>query len=272
MLNLRPHLIEITNIKDKIKDDWDEVVEAIKVVKDFIYGDTYLKTDKTIPSYLSLIPLIYFRYKYKGNWNKHLHDYQKYLLRVSLTGVFGGTPDNMIDNIVKSINENKDFSLDDIFSVIRKDNRNLELSQETILSFSYWKKEIHLFFNLWYGFNYQPSYSGNKPQIDHIFPQSVLKGIKKVNPGTGKKDLMVYNWDKRDQIGNLMLLTATENGASDKTDIVPEIFFSDKSVDYLNLHLIPHDKTLWKIENFDKFIEERNLLILKKFDYLIQKK
>ncbi len=258
--------------REKIKDEWDNIVNAVKAVKDFVYGNTFMSTDKTIPSYLSLIPLIYFRYKYKTKWNLHLPDYQNYLLRTSLTGVFGGTPDNLIDKLIKRINEDQDFIISEIFGVIREDNRGLEISKETILGLNYWKKEIHLFFNLWYGFNYQPSLQNNQPQLDHIFPQSVLKKIKLPNPETGKMNIMKFGWALRDQIANMMLLTAEENGAGGKTDISPEVFFANKNMEYLDLHLIPKDKELWKIENFEQFIEARKELIIQKFEYLIQTK
>jgi hypothetical protein len=258
--------------KDKIKAEWDNIANSIKAVKDFVYGNTFMSTDKTIPSYLSLIPLIYVRYKYKDYWKLHLPDYQSYLLRTSLTGVFGGTPDNLIDKMVRRINHDNDFILSEIFGVIREDNRGLELSKDTILGLNYWRKEIHLLFNLWYGFNYQPSLLNNQPQLDHIFPQSALKQIKLPNPETGKFNLMKYKWPERDQIANMMLLTAEENGAGGKTDILPEVFFADKNEDYLDLHLIPKDKELWKLENFEQFIEARKELIIKKFEYLLQSK
>lgn len=258
-----------SGIRDQIMTDWDKIADAIKGVKDFIYGNTFLKTDKVIPSYLSLIPLIYFRYYFSSDWLKYEADYQKYLIRTSLTGVFGGNPDQLLDKIISNIRENQIFNLSEIFGVVRGDGRSLEVSQATILGLNYWKKEIHLLFNLWYGFNYQPSLSENSPQIDHIFPQSVLAKIKLPNPDTGKVNVMKFKWQDRDQIGNLMLLTQQENGGGGKTDILPEVWFADKSDEYLEKHLIPKDSELWKLENFEAFIEERNKLILDKFNYLI---
>lgn len=258
--------------KDLIKSEWNNIANSIKKVKDFIYDKTFLKTDKTIPSYLSLIPLIYFHYKFKNTWDIHLSDYQTYLLRSSFTGVFSGTPDNVIDKLVKRINIDKDFDINQLFGVIREDNRVLDVTENSILDLKYYHKEIHLFFNIWYGFNYQPTLKDSKPQIDHIFPQAELKKIKYVNPDTGALNLMKYGYEERDQIGNLMLLTAKENGPSGKTDILPEVFFADKDDDYLDLHLIPKNRDFWKIENFEHFIEARKALILKKFSYLIQKK
>jgi len=265
---------------DKLRDDtvrqgilnqWEDITKAIKNVKDYVYGNTFLKTDKTIPSYLSLIPLIYFSFHYPDKWAKNLKEYDKYLIRTSLTGSFGGTPDNLLDKIVKQVNEDQDFILSNVFGSIREVNRSLEVSKETILGLNYWKKELHLFFNLWYGFNYQPTLNNNYPAVDHIFPQSVLKRIKEPNPETGRLNIMKYKWQDRDQIANLMLLTAEENGAGGKTDTIPEIWFANKPDEYFDLHLIPKDKNLWKIENFEAFIEARKELILQKFDYLIIK-
>ena len=155
---------------------------------------------------------------------------------------------------------------------MREDGRSLELSEATILGMSYTTKEIHLLFNLWYGFNYQPALQDNLPQIDHIFPQSPLSKIRVANPETGRMNVMKYRKDDRDQIGNLMLLTAVENGAGGKTDILPETWFEGKPEEYLDLHLIPRDKDLWKMENFEAFVAERNRMIAEKFSYLIYQK
>ena len=173
-------------VRQGILDRWDAITKAIKTVKDYVYGNTFLKTDKTIPSYLSLIPLIYFAYHYSNKWANGYKDYDKYLIRTSLTGSFGGTPDNLLDKIVKQINEDQNFLLNNVFGAIREVNRSLELSKDTILGLNYWKKELHLFFNLWYGFNYQPTLQNNYPAVDHIFPQSVLKQQKLPNPETGR--------------------------------------------------------------------------------------
>ena len=118
--------------------------------------------------------------------------------------------------------------------------------------------------------DYHPAYEANLLQIDHIFPQSVLRTIKKINPTTGYK-VLKYCQFKRDQIANCMLLTAQEN--KEKNDTLPEEWFNkkDKQYDkYLNLHLIPQDPELWKLDNYEQFIEARKKLILEKFSFMIQ--
>jgi hypothetical protein len=259
-----------TKTRENIVENWDKISEAIKDVKDFIWGKTFIKTDATLPSYLVLIPLIYFRYNYKDKWPSATNIPQ-YLLRTLLAGAFGGSPDALIDKCTTRIDEIQNFNVDEILGVIKADGRNLEISKESVLDTYYGSKEIHLLFNLWYNFNYLPSYNLNKPQVDHIFPQSKLKELKIENPNTGRRDLMKYKSYDRDQIANCMLLTAQENGAGGKTDTLPEIWFADKSTDYLKLHLIPEDKELWKLENFESFIEARKKLIINKFSNIIIK-
>jgi hypothetical protein len=259
-----------TKIRQNIIDNWDNISEAIRDVKDFIYGKTFVRTDTILPSYLVLIPLIYFRYHYKNKWNM-TNNIQEYLLKTLLAGAFGGSPDALIDKCVKKIDELKTFDVTEIFGVIREAGRNLEISKDTILNICYGSERIHLLFNLWYNFNYQPAYNQNGPQVDHIFPQSQLAKIKVLNPATGRKDVQKYKKYDRDQIANCMLLTAHENGSSGKTDILPEIWFADKPKEYLEQHSIPHDKELWKLENFERFIEERRKLIEVRFKNIIIK-
>jgi uncharacterized protein with ParB-like and HNH nuclease domain len=259
-----------SSTRQNIIDNWDKISSAIKDVKDFIYGNTFSKTDNTLPSYLSLIPVIYFRYRFQNEWNevKHL---DTYLLRTLLSGAFSGNPDSLIDKCTRLISENKKFNINEIFEIIRADGRNLEITKDTILSIQYTSKEIHLLFNYWYGFNYQPAYINNQPQIDHIFPQSVLQKIKDTNPNTGRMDILRYKSWERNQFANLMLLTASENGAGGKSDTLPRDWFNGKTDDYLENHLIPKDNNLWEIDKFDDFINERKKLIEEKFkDILLE--
>jgi len=248
----------LPSVKDGIENNWSKIADALRFVKDFIYDKTFLKTDKTLPSYASLIPIIYSRYHFPESWNASVElDIVDYLIKVNLTGVFGGATPSFTDALVTKIKENKGFNRAEILGEIRYKGKSLELTKENFLEFSYSSKEIHLLFNLWYGFNYQPTWSQNKPQIDHIFPQSELSSIKISNPETGKMNVMKYKRGERDQIANLMLLTAHENGAANKTDILPKDWFADKSHEYLELHLIPKDAELWELERFEDFVEER---------------
>lgn len=263
--------------KEDIISKWPELSEAIRAVRDLLVTQTYIRSDKAMPSYLALIPLIYYRYHYPEKFAANT-SLAQYLLRVLVTGVFGGSPDNLIDKIVRNIQEKHDFVLPEVFGVIRADGRSLEITPDVIFEQSYGSRAIHLFFNLWYrDFNYTPAYDGNGPQVDHIFPQSLLKTVKDINPETGKRNILKYRAEQRDQIANCMLLTADENGFTQKSGtppdkwLEPERYPSEQAhKKYLEMHLIPDDPELWKLDNFESFIEARKKLIQDKFSYMLR--
>jgi hypothetical protein len=263
--------------KEEIINSWEAIADAIKSVRDFVVSKTYIRTDKALTSYLALIPLIYYRYHFPQKFANNT-TLSEYLLRSLVTGVFGGSPDNLIDKIVRKVQEKNDFILGDVFDVIEADNRNLKITPEIIFQQYYGSRTIHLFFNLWYmHFDYSPALDANGPQVDHIFPQSVLKKIKVQNPENGKWNLLRYRFEQRDQIANCMLLTAEENGFGGKCDKTPEEWFAlsrfqneQAREKYFKLHLIPSDPELWKIDNFEKFIEARKLLIAEKFSHMLR--
>jgi len=256
-------------VREDIEKEWDNIIAATKDVADFVGGSTFIRCDKALSSYLVLIPLVYLRYHYPAAWSTK-KDVELYLLRSLLAGAFGGTPDQLIDDIVNKIKDIKIFDVNEVFGVIRSAGRSLELTEERFWAIGYGSENIHLLFNLWYrGFNYTPAFASNMPQIDHVFPQSVLKKVKVPNPNTGKMNIMKYRERDRNQLANCMLLTAAENGAGGKSDTPPDEWFKDKGEEYLDRHLIPRDPKLWELDRFEDFIEERKKLINSKFAYLL---
>jgi hypothetical protein len=236
-----------------------------------VRGKTFVRCDKALPSYLVLIPLIYIRFHFPHVWRQS-RDVVQYLLRASLSGSFSGTPDQLIDDVVKELRATQTFDVNQVFGTIRSQNRSLEITEDRLWSMGYGSNNVHLLFNLWYrDFNYTPAYENNLPQVDHIFPQSLLRKVKRLNPESGRLNLMRYHEAERNQLANCMLLTAAENGAGGKAELAPEEWFiGDRGGEsYLDMHLIPKDPALWKLERFEDFIEERKKLIAEKFKWLL---
>ena len=257
--------------RQSIEENWDRISAAVLDVQDYLYGKTFVRCDKALPSYLVLIPVIYFRYHYPQKWRTVAH-LEQYLIRTLLSGAFSGLPDQVIDRCVTRIKEDGDLIVDHMFDVIRAENRNLEIAEDRLLTSGYGSDTIHLIFNLWYNFNYQPAYANNLPQVDHIFPQSLLRKVKELNPKTGRTDLTKYKESARNQLGNCMLLTQLDNGPGGKSDSPPADWFKNKTDDFLDLHLIPRDPALWDLDQFEAFVEARNRLIIEKFGWLLQAK
>ena len=256
-------------VREAIEEKWEDIAKAVQDVLDFVRNKTFIQCNKALPTYLVLIPLVYLRYHFPDSWEK-AKDLDSYLLRCSLAGAFSGQPDNLLDALVKNLAEKKEFSLDEAFGVIRTQGRSLELTEDRFWNKGYNSDTIHLLFNLWYrDFNYTPAYDNNLPQVDHIFPKSELKQVKVENPRTGRKDLMKYHDAERNQLANCMLLSKEENGAGGKWDTLPDEWFAGKSKDYLDKHLIPADPNLWKLDQFEAFIEARKVLIRERFKSLL---
>jgi hypothetical protein len=257
-------------VRESIEENWDKLSSAIAAVLDYVTGKTFIRCDKAMPSYLVLIPLIYFRYKYPSLWSEG-KEYDLYLLRCLLTGAFGGQPDNLIDALVKRIDENKQFSATDAFAIVRSQGRSLDLTEDRLWQMGYGSDTIHLLFNIWYrDFNLIPAYVNNYPEVDHIFPQSALREVKIENPETGRP-IMKYRDAQRNQLANCMLLPREENGPGGKGAKLPQEWFADKDKIYLEKHLIPQDSRLWSVDHFEDFIEARKVRISGKFAGLITK-
>lgn len=252
-------------VREEIQEKWDAISDAISAVLDFVRGKTFIQCDKGLPSYNVLIPLVYVRYHFKKEWDA-AQGVDEYILRSSLAGAFSGQPDNLLDAITTKLKDLKRFDVEELFGVMRTQNRSLELTDGRLWDMGYGSDTAHLLFNLWYRqFNYTPAYENNMPQVDHIFPQSILRKVKVENPRTGRKDLMKYREGDRNQLPNCMLLSREENGAGGKWDTPPAQWFADKGDAYLDMHLIPKDKSLWELDRFEDFIAERKKLIRQKF-------
>lgn len=250
-------------VRESIESDWSPISSAIQDVLDQVRKRTYIQCDKALPSYLALIPLVYTRYKWPKAWKTA--NIEEYLLRCSLTGAFSGQPDNLIDAITTVLDAEGKFNPDSVFNVIRTQGRSLELTEDRLWQMGYGSDTIHLLFNLWYReFKYDPAYENNLPQVDHIFPQVELKLVKEKSADSGRM-VMKYKERERNQLANCMLLTREENGPSGKGAKVPEVWFGDKDKAYLDMHLIPRDEELWKLDRFEDFIAARKELIKAKF-------
>lgn len=260
-------LRDVSN-RQKIITNWDAISAALHDVKDFLSGKTFIRTDKAMVSYQVLIPIVYARYHFPAQWSSTAN-LDAYVVRCLLASAYSGSPDQLIDDAVARIRESKAFVVDEQYGVIRAANRSLELTRDALLGEGYGSKLVHLLFNLWYReFNYHPAYINNEAQVDHIFPQSVLKKVRRPNE-EGKLLLTKYYAEDRNQLANCMLLEREENGPAGKCDTEPAVWFADKDEAYLDRHLIPHDRELWQLENYEAFIKVREELIVKKFSYLL---
>lgn len=256
-------------VRKNIADNWKNITRAISFVRDQMVEKTFIRSYKALTSQNALIPLVYFRYHFPNAWGQGRF-LKPYLIKVLLAGAFSGRPDALIDKLAANIKKNSDFEIKKVVATIEADGRNLGISSDNLLyDMGYQSSYIHTLFNLWYDTSYKPAFSGNALQVDHLFAQTLLKDQKVKSETSGRLVRRYAGWEI-DQLANCMLLTARENGAGDKSDAPLDSWLKDKDEEFLSLHCIPAKRSLWKIENYEEFIEARKKLIVAKFAEILQ--
>lgn len=190
-----------------------------------------------------------------------------FVIKSSWIGLFGGSTDVTLETIRKSMQQNS--------YIINCDNFKIYIAEDSIpdnvLKRTYPRNKGFLFqmlFLLYPSFDFR-----NNFHLDHIYPQSFFtkKELKKIFSDITDKKVEEL-WKKCNTIANLQLLKAngsTFNNLS-KNSSMPEDWlnkeFGSNLQDINNFkgnNLIPTDYPL-KIDNFERFIEDRSSKIISK--------
>lgn len=132
---------------------------------------------------------------------------------------------------------------------------------EEVLSLTYGEPRTFLALSLLYPDNHWSI----DPHIDHIFPRKLFSK-KHMN----EREILADEQEKLSEllhsIGNLELLNAKEN--EEKSGQEFGKWITTRHDSFIARHLIPSDQKLWKLENFEKFVEAREALIRQRFESL----
>jgi hypothetical protein len=97
-----------------------------------------------------------------------------------------------------------------------------------------------------------------EPHIDHIFPKKLFSKKEMTERGVPQRDQERLA-EASDRLGNLQILTATEN--KEKSDASFSSWIITRGAGFLERQLIPPDRSLWDISEFEGFLENREKLI-----------
>lgn len=237
---------------EAIKAEWPKITTSVGWTVDFLRENSLASKD-ALPSNNAIIPMIYYAYVKDCKINeKEKRIIFVWLCITLLNRHFSGNPDNLIDKCTELINQNKEiFPKSEIeefvrtdmkratgiqFDILNKKSKSATMSKKLILNLLYHRRAV---------IDFQPLYSGNKPNIEHIFPKSLLHG-------RFEEELI---WD----IGNLRYLGRDENLS--KLNEPPRSYLSTLDKSKLSVHLIPDSEKLWDLENYPLFLIERKKLI-----------
>ena len=240
---------------NSIRNNWEKIRLSFNWLRD-ILNNARITSDQALPSYNALIPIVYYAYIHncKPTDPKIKHNIIIWLYKSLLNGNFGGQSDGVIDactNIIKIKSKKDYFPFFELENEIKnRFNKVVEVNPNII------DGNTNLVLNLAYLFNkdiinFQPLLSGNTPEIDHIFPKSIMLGRKH------KKESHLVN-----NIGNYMFLEKMLNIY--KTNKLPEVYFREalqSQPDFFERNFIPKNSRLHRPQNFEKFVEERREII-----------
>ena len=260
--NFRSDLIK------KLESDWKKFERAITITFDLLQNKLFLSHDKTVSSYNSLIPIIYWVYrgghKGLGSEKGYISDAQISAIRLWLitslmSGVFGGQSDTILYKCKEAIDADTtgSFPVDAIAKKINTETKKkIGLGAGYLDGISHNSRTSYLVLSICYqgAVNFQPRYSGNLPEQDHIFSKRELKEAK--IPKT-----------KINSICNLRYIGGNENKT--KSDTPYAEWRATQTDSDLQRHLIPAGE--WSVANFDAFLAAREELIKRNFASMIFK-
>lgn len=261
--------------KDRIKEVWERLdKDVLDYVMNIMKSQAYIDHTKEINSVYALVPIIVYVYNKGGEklsqveikkaikWFYYSQIRQRYISQL---------PQKLDKDVSIVVKESNPF--DKLIGLIASE-RPLEISKEEFVgvgvSHALWGLMRFYFKSkgaicLSTGINIRKN-MGKKYELewDHIFPYSLLR-----DNGYSKNNRVKYSYAQ--EITNRAVLTQIANRK--KSNNMAEEYLTNASEQFpnsLDLQCIPQDKELWKLENFELFLEKRRILLAKELNEFLE--
>jgi len=227
----------------------------IQVVKQL--NNVGILSSEILPSHNALIPLFVLQSKFDRNFifKKALY----WFLLATGDGRYSGSAvtalnqdirainlsssfDDAIRNLIEPLRISDSFTRDDFLKDFR--NEYLRLILYLVVFKNEAKDWIYQNIRIGYDRSDNKLNEGFKPEWHHFFPKKLLK---KHNVDESKINLLA----------NIVVLNEKANRAFSSKEPAEYLRSHNVDVQRLREQLIPVDASLWKIENYDKFLEKR---------------
>ncbi len=250
---------------DRIRDAWQKLdTKILDYVFNILKSQAYIDHTKEVNSVYSFVPIIVYAFNKDNNLSqleikKIIKWFYYSQIRFRYISQLQGKLDKDLTIIINEANP-----FDKLLNLISLD-RNLEISPNEfegvgvqhplwgMMKF-YFKSNNAICFST--GINIRKN-MGKKYDLewDHIFPYSVLK-----RNGYDMNNRIKYQLAQ--EITNRAVLTSVANrskSAENADSYLTQV--RDQFPDSLKLQCIPENENLWKLENFELFLQERRKLL-----------
>lgn len=243
----------------KIKAEWEEIRTAIRRAVDA--ANAFGIDENTLTSANALIPVAFYLYQHsdltlRGESVVEVDNATRvrvWLLAALLNRVLGGSSDSMLTRLREALQThykpNGEFPVAGLDEAVRAAGRLAASSQdavENVLGTSYGEDTCFLALSLLYD---DRNWGTMDYSVDHLFAQAEFK--RRTIPDNVK--------ELRDDFGNLALVIGDENSGKNQRPL--DEWLSTRSPEYLQRHLIPSDRALWHIDQYESFLIERRKLL-----------
>ncbi len=248
----------------KIEELWPKIQQAVKAAVNLT--NTFGIDRDTLTSTNALLPIAYYCRKTEKTLATSSHFdvsnsklIRKWLISALLKNVFSGSSDTILTLVreeLEQIAPSDDFPIEGLNKRLIEKGRAPTFDEAAIskyLDTAY--GERHCFTAL--SLLYEERPWGNL-DIDHIFPQDTFKQEALDKAGIPEEKRETYK-NLAQRIGNLELLTPEENLEKLNKDFGDWITSRDGQFNIQ--HLIPSDNSLFTLQRFEDFINERETLI-----------
>lgn len=235
---------------EKVKENYERTCNSIRSLVDFMQDECGILNSGILGGYLNLIPIVYYLANTPDNLvpNSEINKLKKALFIFGYTRPFSRYADSRIGKFIreelKPLADKKDYTFP---------------LENSIWWVNYWEgysnfdtallqKNKYLTLHLLQGKSgTKVKYIRNSPEIDHIFPQSILR----------EKG---HDWGIINSYGNYWILAKTKN--QNKSNKHPKEYFADVEDAILEKALINRDMLDYR--QFTSFVRDRETKILQK--------
>lgn len=240
------------NISEKdLRRNWDITKKSLGECLRILEENLGIRNSEISPSQYVLIPLTYY-ISQKGNAfsERDTKEFILWFLLASFWGRYAGSPETRLDEDIRSITENK--NLRELFHLLKSQVGRLLVDEERFRGKS--KNSKLLLYVVARNEGAEDWWKGHRITTSdyeehHIIPRSLLK----------KEG---YEYSLIDDASNIAFLTEKANRKISNAQ--PEKYLETIDPAKLEKQFVPLDKNLWKIENYERFLQQRRAIIVDK--------
>jgi len=236
-----------TNVS-KIRENFGECCDAIRSTVDFVQNECWIASSALLGGYYNLVPFVYYLFNGQGHQvpNSEVERVRKAVYLFGFTSPFSRYADSRLGAIIReefrplAQKHDNRFPLKGCVSWIRYWENIEEFGPQLLQNNP--SLALHL---IQRRSGAKVHYDKNAPQIDHIFPQSVLRRKR-------------YDESKINHFANFWILAKNKNQNKSAKD--PKEYFRDVSDSLLKQAYI--DRKLLDYRSFRAFLKRRERKIL----------